>query len=124
MEQQYMKKTRNNIVRLDETTKKVAKKMSSKAKDYVYLEGMLTGNRRNINTSSPKALLILPDDKTIGRTHCWIPINDVVDKMQPRGHNKAIKVGIEGKLVMYQKAITKEVNITVTRVSSIKRIKQ
>ena len=64
----------------------------------------LTGNRRDISTAYPKALLIgIDPDSELGRDHCWVQITDELAAIQPRGDHKPIKVIIEANIVPYTK---------------------
>lgn len=62
---------------------------------------LLTGNRRDTNTGSPKALL----NSIIGleRDHCWVDLTPEIEVLQPRGHHKAIKVSFDAEIKDYLK---------------------
>ena len=77
----------------------------------------LTGNRRDIYTASPKALLIDLDESIIGRKHCWVDLH-LVESIQPRGHQKPRTISFECKLKPY----LKQGKITQYTLKSIKNI--
>jgi len=57
----------------------------------------LTGNKRDIHLTTPKALLINIEGF---RDHCWV-LMDSVKHLMVKGHHKPIKVEIEAKIVEY-----------------------
>jgi len=65
------------------------------------ITALLTGNRRGVNTSSPKALLI--NIEGFNRKHCWVDITKQLAKLQPAGHQRPIKVRITAKVKEYLK---------------------
>jgi hypothetical protein len=79
----------------------------------------LTGNRRDVNTASPKALLI--DIEGFDRDHCWVEITPELDKIQPLGHQRPVKVAIWAKQKKYVKQ-GKEQRQTLI-IKEIRRIK-
>jgi len=80
----------------------------------------LTGNRRDVATGSPKALLTHIEG--FDREHCWVIINDELNKHQPAGHKRPIKIQFEATLKEYPKR-GKEIGITLSSIRNIKRIK-
>tara|TARA_B110000046_G_C12939259_1_gene375032 strand:+ start:65 stop:238 length:174 start_codon:yes stop_codon:yes gene_type:complete len=49
----------------------------------------LTGNKRDVYTTSPKALFTnIQPLEGLFRDHCWVEINDVISEIQPKGHQK------------------------------------
>lgn len=68
------------------------------------LTAKLTGNRRDVNTNSPKALLTHIQGLTEEfRDHCWVKITKDIEKLQPLGHQKPVSVKIEAKIKKYVK---------------------
>jgi len=80
----------------------------------------LTGNRRDVATGAPKALLT--NIEGFNREHCWVIINEELNKHQPAGHKRPIKIQFEAKLKKYPKR-GNEVGITLSSITNIKRIK-
>jgi len=83
----------------------------------------LTGNRRDIQTGSPKALLINinPDNDGLFRDHCWVELTPEIEAMQPEGHKKPLLIGFEAKVKKYIKRGT-EVAYTLHNITDITRI--
>jgi len=75
----------------------------------------LTGNKRDIHLTTPKALLI---DIEGFRNHCWVLL-DSVRHMMVKGHHKPIKVEIEAKIISYLKRGTEQ-----AKTLQIKRIRR
>ena len=83
----------------------------------------LTGNRRDISTGSPKALLThIEPNEQLPRDHCWVDITETIADIQPAGHKKPIKVSFEADTKPYLKQGTIEA-ITLHNIRNIKRIK-
>ena len=83
-------------------------------KEYI---AYLTGNRREITTSSPKALLINIEKF---RDHCWVPLK-MVENLRIKGHQKPVKVLIIAKEVPYLRRGTEQA--TTLKIKEIRRIK-
>jgi len=81
----------------------------------------LTGNRRDVETSSPKALIVFinPSDQ-LDRNHCWVEL-DMVEHMQPSGHKPPIAVEFFAELKMYKKRGT-ITSYTLTNITDMKRM--
>jgi len=64
----------------------------------------LTGNRREIHTTTPKCLLtnISPDNE-LGREHCWVDLTDELAAASPAGHEKPRTIRFEAKIKPYLK---------------------
>ena len=83
----------------------------------------LTGNRRDVETLSPKALLILVDPSNkLGRDHCWIDLS-YVESIQPQGHHKPKPIQFNADIVEYKRKGT-EVSYTLTNLSNIKIVRR
>jgi hypothetical protein len=83
----------------------------------------LTGNRRDTETLSPKALLILIDPSNeLGRDHCWIDLY-FVESIQPKGHHKPKLIQFQAELKEYKRRGT-EVDYTLTNLSNIKILRR
>ena len=85
---------------------------------YMVTTAYLTGNRRDVNTSSPKALFI---NVKGFRDHCWVVINTAIEHLQPAGHQKPIKVEVVAEPVAYLKRGTEKA--TTLKVKEIRCIK-
>jgi len=84
---------------------------------------LLTGNRRDVNTSCPKALLtrIITKNGRLFRDHCWVKLTSEIANIQPRGHQKPIKVYILAKQTQYIKRGIEQ--STTLIIKEIRRIK-
>ena len=78
----------------------------------------LTGNRRDTETLSPKALLIFirPHEK-LERTHCWVDLA-MVEHIQPAGHQKPKLISFYADIKEYKRRGS-EVSHTLTNITDI-----
>lgn len=85
--------------------------------------GKLTGNKRDVATGSPKALIthIQPNDN-LDRDHCWVELTGTIKAIQPKGHQRPRLVEFEADLKEYLKQGTIK-QYTLTNIRNIKRIK-
>ena len=82
----------------------------------------LTGNKRDINTTSPKALLIsINPDSDLTRDHCWVTITPELGLIQPKGHQKPIVIQFNAELKKYVKRGTQQAT-TLHKLTNITRI--
>ena len=91
----------------------------SKLKMYT---GKLTGNRRDTGFC-PKALLLnIVDENGIEvRDHMWVELTKTIEKVQPQGHKKAIKVEIEAIQFKYNKSEDAKVSFKITNIKKQNR---
>ena len=79
----------------------------------------LTGNRRDVETTSPKALITnIEPNSGLNRDHCWIDLS-LVESIQPLGHQKPIWIEFEADVKKYIKRGT-ETSSTLTNITNIK----
>ena len=78
----------------------------------------LTGNRRDVETTSPKALItnIEPNDE-LDRDHCWIDLV-FVKSIQPRGDQKPIWIEFDADIKQYKKRGLED-SYTLTNITNI-----
>ena len=78
----------------------------------------LTGNRRDVETTSPKALItnIEPNDE-LDRDHCWIELS-LVKSIQPRGDQKPIWIEFDADVKQYKKRGLED-SYTLTNITNI-----
>ena len=78
----------------------------------------LTGNKRGVGTTSPKALVtnIEPNDE-LDRDHCWIDLV-FVESIMPKGHQKPIWIEFEADVKKYIKRGLND-SYTLTNITSI-----
>lgn len=78
----------------------------------------LTGNRRDVETTSPKALItnIEPNDE-LDRDHCWIELS-LVKSIQPRGDKKPIWIEFDADIKQYKKRGLED-SYTLTNITNI-----
>ena len=78
----------------------------------------LTGNRRDVETTSPKALItnIEPNDE-LDRDHCWIELS-LVKSIQPRGDQKPIWIEFDADIKQYKKRGLED-SYTLTNITNI-----
>ncbi len=78
----------------------------------------LTGNRRDVETTSPKALItnIEPNDE-LDRDHCWIELS-LVKSIQPRGDQKPIWIEFDADIKQYKKRGLED-SYTLTNIKNI-----
>jgi len=63
----------------------------------------LTGNRREVETLSPKALLIMINpNNELERDHCWVDLH-LVESVQPKGHQKPKLIRFDADLKEYKR---------------------
>ena len=85
----------------------------------VEFTAMLTGNRRDVATGSPKALL--KDIEGFDRDHCWVEINEAIEAVRPLSHQKPIKVKVIGKVKKYKRrGMEDSITCTVLEIYRIK----
>ena len=79
----------------------------------------LNGNRRDVETTSPKALItnIEPNDE-LDRDHCWIELS-LVKSIQPRGDQKGIWIEFDADIKQYKKRGLED-SYTLTNITNIK----
>ena len=83
----------------------------------------LTGNNRDVVTSSPKTLITdIEPSEGLFRDHCWVDITDEILKVLPKGHHKAIDVEFDAELKEYLRRGT-EVSYTLTNITNIVKLK-
>jgi hypothetical protein len=85
-------------------------------------EAQLTGNRLDVYTLSPKALLLLPEGNQLGRTHCWVDLH-LVEHIQPQGHKRPKHITFQAEIKSYLKRGTIQSN-TLTNLTNIKIVKK
>jgi len=79
----------------------------------------LTGNRRDVGTTSPKILLINIDPNDhLNRDHCWVTITPYLEKIAPKGHQKPKRIKFEADTKPYLKQ-GKEECVTLTNIRNI-----
>ena len=85
--------------------------------------GKLTGNRRDTNTLSPKALIVFiqPHDQ-LNRNHCWVDLH-LVEHFQPQGHEKPLYIRFNADLKEYQRRGT-EASHTLTNITDIEILRK
>ena len=78
----------------------------------------LTGNRRDVETTSPKALItnIEPNDD-LDRDHCWIDLV-FVESIIPKGHQKGIWIEFDADIKQYKKRGLED-SYTLTNITNI-----
>lgn len=78
----------------------------------------LCGNRRDAETTSPKALItnIEPNDE-LDRDHCWIDLV-FVESIQPKGHQKPIWIEFDADIKQYKKRGLED-SYTLTNITNI-----
>ena len=91
--------------------------------EYKTYRCMLTGNRREVNTTTPKCLLIdIEPSKDLERDHCWVNMTQAIERLGLKGHNRPIPVEIEAKIVNYMRGGTTPSK--TLHIRSIKRVKK
>ena len=87
------------------------------------VRALLTGNRRDIDTTNPKALFTNIEIDGYDRDHSWVVLNDEIEKIQPKGHHKPILVEFDCNLGEYFKRASNK-QVAITNVTNIKRVKK
>jgi len=84
---------------------------------------LLTGNRREVYTSSPKVLLtrVRKIDGKEFRDHCWISLSSKIEKIMPKGHKKPIKVEIIADTIEYlRRGVEQSMTLKIKKIQRIK----
>jgi hypothetical protein len=64
---------------------------------------IITRNFRDVNTSSPKVLLLqVQNDSAIFRDHCWVTISDTIKDFVPKKNHIKTKICFDAKVKEYQ----------------------
>lgn len=78
----------------------------------------LTGNKRETETTSPKALIVfIQPHELLDRTHCWVDL-ELVEHFQPKGHEKPIQIRFNAELKEYKQR-GKHISHTLTNITDI-----
>ena len=84
-------------------------------------QAKLTGNRRDIHTMSPKALLIMINPANdLYRSHCWVDLS-LVEHIQPEGHKPPILIKFTADKKAYLKRGTEQ-QYTLTNFTNIQML--
>ena len=82
----------------------------------------ITGNKRDVGTTSPKSLLIdINPAEGLFRNNCWVD-SELVASIAPKGHQKPRLIEFEADLKEYRRRGT-ETSYTLTNIRNIRRIK-
>ena len=69
----------------------------------MHFTAKLTGNRRDVETLSPKALLTnIKPSEGLFREHCWVDL-EAVEAIQPLGHHKPKDIKFTAEIIGYHK---------------------
>lgn len=64
---------------------------------------IITRNFRDVNTSSPKVLLLkVQSDSELFRDHCWVTISNALREFVPRKNHIKTKICFDAKVKEYQ----------------------
>lgn len=78
----------------------------------------LTGNRRDVETGSPKALIVfIQPPESLNRNHCWVDL-ELVEYFQPKGHCVPIHIRFNADLKPYKQR-GKYLSHTLTNITDI-----
>ena len=78
----------------------------------------LCGNKRDIGTTSPKALITnIEPNSELDRDHCWIDLS-LVKSIQPRGDQKPIWIEFDADIKQYKKRGLED-SCTLTNITNI-----
>ena len=94
--------------------------MARKFNEYV---GKLTGVRRRVYGHIESILItdVYRNDRLF-RDHCWVPLNDILNRMSPLGHNKPILVTFEAKVSKYSNK--GETKVTLKHIKNVELSKK